>query len=85
MATISLSDRPGGIGGQPDSAPLFGLAPGGVCPATTSQSCWWALTPPFHPYRRETQTPQRLAAEATVPLRPTAVWFLWHFPKLPQR
>src|SRR5207244_5783013 len=30
-------------------APLFGLAPGGVCRARRSPACWWALTPPFHP------------------------------------
>ncbi len=31
-------------------APIFGLAPGGVCRASLSPGCWWALTPPFHPY-----------------------------------
>jgi len=61
-ATISLSDQPGGIGGPPDSAPLFGLAPGGVCPADASRRRWWALTPPFHPYHQATPTRQRLAA-----------------------
>ena len=30
--------------------PLFGLASGGVCKAIQSPECWWALTPPFHPY-----------------------------------
>src|SRR5581483_1541903 len=31
---------------------LFGLAPGGVCLAGRSPGRRWALTPPFHPYRR---------------------------------
>src|SRR5258708_23739149 len=31
-------------------ASLFGLARGGVCRASLSPGCWWALTPPFHPY-----------------------------------
>ncbi len=30
--------------------PLFGLASDGVCRAIQSPECWWALTPPFHPY-----------------------------------
>src|SRR5438874_12774311 len=31
--------------------PLLGLAPGEVYPAGRSPARWWALTPPFHPYR----------------------------------
>src|SRR2546429_7286400 len=31
--------------------PLLGLAPGEVYPAGRSPDRWWALTPPFHPYR----------------------------------
>jgi len=31
---------------------LFGLAPDAVYQASLSPDCWWALTPPFHPYRR---------------------------------
>jgi hypothetical protein len=31
--------------------PLRGLAPGEVYPASRSPDRWWALTPPFHPYR----------------------------------
>ncbi len=33
----SITDRTG-------PAPLFGLAPGGVCRASLSPGCWWALT-----------------------------------------
>ena len=36
-----------------DPASIFGLAPGGVCRASRSPGCWWALTPPFHPYLTE--------------------------------
>lgn len=32
------------------SITLLDLAPHGVCRASLSPSCWWALTPPFHPY-----------------------------------
>ena len=38
-----------GIGG-PRHLPLFGLAPDGVYLASRSPDCWWALTPPLHPY-----------------------------------
>ncbi len=31
--------------------PLLGLAPDEVYPAGRSPDLWWALTPPFHPYR----------------------------------
>ncbi len=41
-----------GLGEQPANALLFGLAPGGVCLAGRSPGRRWALTPPFHPYRR---------------------------------
>lgn len=30
--------------------PLFDLAPDRVCQAIRLLGCWWALTPPFHPY-----------------------------------
>ena len=43
------SDRTRGIGG-PRHLPLFGLAPDGVYLASRSPGCWWALTPPLHPY-----------------------------------
>ena len=32
------------ITGRTDPALLFGLAPGGVCRASLSPGCWWALT-----------------------------------------
>lgn len=33
--------------------PLFDLAPDRVCQAIRLLGCWWALTPPFHPYPPE--------------------------------
>ena len=51
--------------GRTSPALLFGLAPGGVCRASLSPGCWWALTPPFHPYLGP---------------KPRAVYFLLHFP-----
>ena len=44
---------PGVVTDRTGPAPLFGLAPGGVCRASRSPGCWWALTylaPAFHPY-----------------------------------
>jgi len=60
------------VAGRTSPAPLFGLAPGGVCRASLSPGCWCALTlrltpAPFHPY------PTR---------RSLAVCFLLHFPVL---
>jgi len=49
MLPSRSSDQPGVRAGRPFS-PLFGLAPGGVYPASQSPGCWWALTSPFHPY-----------------------------------
>jgi hypothetical protein len=46
---------------------LFGLAPGGVCRASLSPGCWWALTPPFHPYRDSCE-PRRSAFCCTFPI-----------------
>ena len=40
-----------GVGGQ-RQPPLFDLAPDGVCQARKSPFVRWALTPPFHPYRK---------------------------------
>ena len=34
--------------GGPPQAPIFGIAPSGVCRADASPRRWWALTPPFH-------------------------------------
>ena len=51
----------------PGSAPLFGLAPGGVCRASLSPGCWCALTAPFHPYRAASRRPGGM--------------FLWHCPR----
>jgi len=41
--------------GRTSPAPILGLAPGGVCRASLSPGCWWALTPPFHPYHHSVQ------------------------------
>src|SRR5262249_5647630 len=47
------------IVGRTSPAPIFGLAPGGVCRASRSPGCWWALTlrdrspPTFSPLPRE--------------------------------
>jgi len=43
-------DQPGDLEAGRPLAPLFGLAPDGVCQASRSPNCWWALTSPFHPY-----------------------------------
>jgi len=48
MLPSGSSDQPGEQAEQPYVS-LFGLAPDGVYPASWSPSCWWALTPPFHP------------------------------------
>src|SRR5919202_1152192 len=57
--TIHLGDRfPGRSSGAPGSsaghlvAEPVRLAPDGVWRAAGSPRRWWALTPPFHPYRR---------------------------------
>jgi len=47
-----LATETRGLSEQPTNALLFGLAPGGVCLAGRSPGRRWALTPPFHPYRR---------------------------------
>ena len=60
-ATISLdaaslrrsSSQPGSPSGAGGPSPLFGLAPGGVCPAGLLPARRCALTAPFHPYRAE--------------------------------
>ena len=55
-AAISLDRQlPAGSSGLPGALgratqPLLGLAPDEVYPASRSPGCWWALTPPFHPY-----------------------------------
>ena len=46
-----LERRTRSLGG-PRQRDLLRLAPNGVWRATVSPRCWWALTPPFHPYRR---------------------------------
>ncbi len=73
-------------------APLFGLAPGGVCRASLSPGCWWALTPPFHPYRlppdssfRARVSPNaklhwRTRERETINQKATGGIFLLHFP-----
>ena len=63
-------------GGPPSATSLFELAPGGVCPAAGHPVDAWALTPRFHPclcLHRGPSPGPRLR-------RPSAVWFLWHFP-----
>src|SRR5215211_405375 len=49
--TIYLERRTRLLGGPPHRS-LFRLAPDGVWRAAVSPRRWWALTPPFHPYRR---------------------------------
>src|SRR5256886_13329186 len=49
--TISLVRRTRSLGGPPQRD-LLRLAPDGVWLAAVSPRRWWALTPPFHPYRR---------------------------------
>src|SRR5437660_552779 len=50
--------------GRTSPAPLFGLAPGGVCRASLSPGCWWALTPPFHPYLDEGRVASRISVHS---------------------
>ena len=64
--TIPLCSYPGPR--RAASAGPVRLAPDGVWLAAASPRRWWALTPPFHPYRRPTREP------------PAAVSFLFHFP-----
>ena len=45
-----LERRTRSLGG-PRQRDLLRLAPDGVWRAIASPRCWWALTPPFHPYR----------------------------------
>ena len=47
--------------------PLFGLAPDGVCPASQSPDCRWALTPPFHPYSPEDERYVSVALSVELP------------------
>src|SRR6478672_1439556 len=53
--TIPLCSYPGPR--RAASAGPVRLAPDGVWLATASPRRWWALTPPFHPYRRPTRKP----------------------------
>jgi hypothetical protein len=57
MLPSGSSDQPEGHWPSTLIALLFGLAPGGVCSASQSPGCWWALTPPFHPYPRRKASP----------------------------
>ena len=61
------SSLPGTRTGRAAPRPLFGLAPGGVCRATSVTSG------PVRSYRTLSPLPVPLA-------RPSAVCFLWHFP-----
>jgi len=63
--------------GRTGPAPLFGLAPGGVCRASLSPGCWWALTlrdrspPAFSPLPRGThRSARRYAFCCTIPILP---------------
>src|SRR6185312_10261218 len=47
-----LERRTRSLGG-PRQRDLLRLAPDGVWRAAVSPRRWWALTPPFHPYRRK--------------------------------
>src|SRR5947209_7859826 len=82
--------------GRTSPPPLFGLAPGGVCRASLSPGCWWALTlrdrspPTFSPLPRggggrgkRSHGPQPVDLEKALPAAPAAtqaVFFLLHFP-----
>ncbi len=58
------SDLPGSFARAHSNAPLFGLAPGGVCPAT----------------RVATRAVRSYRTISPLPRRTGAVYFLWHFP-----
>jgi hypothetical protein len=84
------SDLPESRNGPDSPALLFGLAPGGVCRASLSPGCWWALTlrnrssPTFSPLLR--RMAGKLQAHGLQPVglsdhpRTGAVFFLLHFP-----
>ena len=59
---------PRGSGRQPSNAPLHGLAPDGVCRATTVTGCAVGSYPTFSPLPE-------------APKRPGRSNFLWHFPR----
>ncbi len=63
-----LERLPGSSAGHLRTEPVR-LAPGGVWRAAVSPRRWWALTPPFHPYR-----------PAPPETRRQAVCSLFHFP-----
>ncbi len=41
---VAPATYPRVVTGRTSPAPIFGLAPGGVCRASLSPGCWWALT-----------------------------------------
>jgi hypothetical protein len=82
------------VTGRTSPAPLFGLAPGGVCRASLSPGCWCALTQSLrqlcrpllsgvHPCKGR-QSQRRLAPFhpylSPAEAGPSAVCFLLHFP-----
>ena len=66
LSPDASSNQPGSDAGR-IMAPLFGLAPGGVCPATP------VARGAVRSYRTISTLPDPVA-------RPSAVCFLWHFP-----
>ena len=66
LSPDASSNQPGNGAGR-TIAPLFGLAPGGVCPATP------VARGAVRSYRTISTLPDPVA-------RPSAVYFLWHFP-----
>src|SRR4030065_2829303 len=66
LSPDASSNQPGNGAGR-TIAPLFGLAPGGVCPAPP------VARGAVRSYRTISTLPDPVA-------RPSAVYFLWHFP-----
>ena len=65
---VASRDLPGGGAGRA-VASLFGLAPGGACPAGRSPDRWCALTAPFHPYRAPARTGARRYVSVALSVR----------------
>ncbi len=62
-------DPPGRLWPETGHRPYAVLLPAGFAVPAPLPAPRWALTPPFHPYRRQRPRPS-----------PEAVSFLWHFP-----
>jgi len=46
------SNLPGGLPGQLKRPPIWSCSERGLPSITRHRAIWWALTPPFHPYRK---------------------------------